>query len=236
MIKKLTDRIYYLEGNEFTDRPFLYLIKGDQRSAAVDAGASANHVSCFYRDLERTGLRVPDYTIITHWHWDHSFGMHAAAGKTIASRLTNDKLKEMQSWEWTEAAMEERLKSGEEIQFCADCMKREYAYLDDIIIDTADQVVEDEMILDLGNVTCRIIQHDNTHSRDGLFVYVPEEKVLAVGDADCEDYYDGDYKYDQERLKSLIAFISGFDFEYYLRGHDDVMNKKQAMEFLNSRK
>lgn len=236
MLKKLTERIYYLEGDEFTDRPFIYYINGDRESLAVDAGESANHVAYFYKELEKNKLRKPDYTVITHWHWDHTFGMHAVSGKTIASEITDEKLEQMKSWEWTNEAIEERLKSGKDIKYCMDCLKREYAYLNDIITVQADEIIKGERIIELGGVTCCILQHDNTHSRDGLFVYIPTEKALVVGDADYEDYYDNDYRYDKKRLNELIEFISQFDFKYYLRGHEGIMKKEEALCFLNSRR
>lgn len=233
-MEKLTNRIYYMSGDEKTDRPFLYYVKGDEKCLAIDAGASANHVKAFYWQLEQMGLKIPDYTVITHWHWDHAFGMCAVEGETIASTLTNRKLREMQQWEWSEAALQDRIAAEEEIEYCAACMKIEYPYLSDIIIKPAMIEVGDSLELDLGNVCCQILQHDAPHSRDGLFVYIPEEKALIVGDADYEDYYDGDYKYDKAKLDDLIRFVEKFDFTFYLRGHEGVFNRQQAMGFLQT--
>ena len=94
-LKKVTDRVYYYPFDETKDRPILGYIRGDEFSVAVDAGHSAEHVADFYAAIEEEGLPLPEVTVITHWHWDHTFGMHAVAGKTVASRRTQAHLLEV---------------------------------------------------------------------------------------------------------------------------------------------
>ena len=53
---KITDRISYLPGEQRTDRPLLYYIRGDRYSVAVDAGNSRAHVELFYSALTAAGL------------------------------------------------------------------------------------------------------------------------------------------------------------------------------------
>lgn len=235
MIQKLTDRILYMPGNELTDRPYLYYIRGEEKSMAIDGGCSANHITSFYRDLQTEGLPLPDYTVLTHWHWDHSFGLCGATGMTIASSRCNEKLRYLQQLEWSEAALDARVAMGEEIPFCASCMKREYPYLSDIhIVSAAVEIEAEDLELDLGGLTCRIMHRDATHSRDSLFIYIPQEKALAVGDADYEDYYENDYRYDQAKLIKLTSFISSMDFQHCLRGHDGPVSRQESMEFLRA--
>lgn len=75
-LKKLTDRIYYIPHQTESDRPMLAYLKGNKYSLAIDAGYSSSHVDSFYRFLEEDGLKKPDFTVITHWHYDHTFGMY----------------------------------------------------------------------------------------------------------------------------------------------------------------
>ena len=91
---KLSDKIYYSEYEQERDRPALGYIKGDRFSIAVDSGHSDEHVKEFYDLLNKEGLELPSLTIITHWHWDHSFAMHAISGLSIANRRTDRYLKD----------------------------------------------------------------------------------------------------------------------------------------------
>lgn len=76
-LEQLTDRIFYYPHQPETDRPMLAYINGSRISLAIDAGNSAAHVDGFYGAFEAAGLKLPDMTVITHWHWDHTFGMAA---------------------------------------------------------------------------------------------------------------------------------------------------------------
>ena len=91
---KFNDRIFYLPHETLTDRPLLAYIKGDKFSLAIDAGNSDIHVNGFYKALKAENLKKPEMTVITHWHWDHTFGMHNINGLSIAHKKTNEFLKE----------------------------------------------------------------------------------------------------------------------------------------------
>ena len=70
--------------------------------------------------------------------------------------------------------------SGEDIAFCNECILMEYENLDEIKVVMADEVVQGEKTLDLGDVHLHLTARDSSHSRDALFVYVPEEKALIL--------------------------------------------------------
>ena len=126
MLEQVTQRVWCLPWEEERDRPSLYYIRGDRRSLAVDAGSSPAHVAQFYAALEKRGLPLPDFTAVTHWHWDHTFGLGAVQGVTLASALTNRKLRQVRAWEWTPEAMAQRERRGEDIPFCNEHIRREY--------------------------------------------------------------------------------------------------------------
>lgn len=233
-LKKISERIYYLPHEKETDRPVLGFIKGDYYNLAIDAGNSAAHVKKFYKELEKANLSLPDYTILTHWHWDHTFGLHAVYGKTIAGHLTNKKLEEVSTWEWSDVKMKERLETGEDIEFCDNCIKIEYPDRHKITVTTAKVEFEGSLGIDLGGVHCIINEINAPHSKDSVLIYIPEEKTIFVGDADCEDHYENNGCYDKNLLKSYIEFIKDIDFSRYVIGHDIPQTKQEAMEYLNS--
>ncbi len=234
-LRKITDRIYWLPYERENDRPVLGYIKGDKCSLAIDAGNSKNHVKKLYDEIKRLNMKLPDYTVITHWHWDHTFGMHAADGKTIAGHLTNEKLKEVMQWKWSDEDMERRLKTGEDIEMCDRCIKVEYENRQDIKVVPADMELTGQLNIDLGGIHCIIKEVEATHSNDSVFVYIPEEKVLFVGDADCEDFYNNNGKYDEKKLKNLINLLEGIDFNTYVLGHDEPKTKEEALTYLKEK-
>ncbi|MGN0479234.1 MAG: MBL fold metallo-hydrolase [Hominenteromicrobium sp.] len=232
MLKKLTDRIFYLPHESETDRPALYYILGSRYSLAVDAGNSDAHRRKFYDALAEARLRAPDFTAVTHWHWDHTFALHSIPGVTIASAKTNEKLRAVQNWEWTEEAMAAREQAGEDIAFCSACIRLEYPALSEIRVVPAAVSVFDRMEIDLGGVTCVLEHRDSAHSRDALFIYVPEERALALGDADCEDHYENGGQYDPQRLRDLLAYLEALDYTHALLGHDAPCTKAEQLGYL----
>ena len=76
-LERITERVWVYPYEEERDRPNLSYIRGDRWSLAVDAGHSEDHTKAFYRELEKAVLPLPELTVLTHWHWDHTFGMHA---------------------------------------------------------------------------------------------------------------------------------------------------------------
>lgn len=231
-LKKISNRIYYLPAEEKTDRPVIGYIKGDKYSLAIDAGNSSKHVEKFYCELNNVGLKLPDYTVITHWHWDHTFGMHSVVGKTIAGQLTNNKLKDVVTWQWSDDDMKNRLETGKDIEMCDKCIKLEYSNRQEIKVTSADIEFSGSLKINLGGIYCELTEIEAPHSEDSVLIYVPEEKAVFIGDADCEDHYNNNGHYDKNKLESFIALIKEIDFNTYVLGHDEPQTKEEAISYL----
>ncbi|WP_315115692.1 MBL fold metallo-hydrolase [uncultured Clostridium sp.] len=232
-LTKVTERIYYLINDKETDRPVLGYIKGDKYSLMVDAGNSKNHVEKFNNSIEKLNLKLPDYVAITHWHWDHSYGMHAAMGKTIACEITNEQLKVMTKWQWTDEAMKKRLLTGEDIEFADTNIRKEYKTFQEIKITAADIVFKNNLEIDLGGLTVILKNVISPHSEDSVIVYVPEEKVVFIGDAYGMDYYNN-CKYDPVKVEGFINTLENLEFNLCFPGHSSPINKTEIIKFLKS--
>jgi glyoxylase-like metal-dependent hydrolase (beta-lactamase superfamily II) len=232
VLEQITDRIYYMEFMDNTDRPTLSYIKGDRYALAIDAGNSKMHVKEFYSLLDKEGLPQPDYIVITHYHWDHTLGMNAISGKSIVCDATNAKLLEMEKWSWTENDIQKRVEKGLCTDFCKNNIINEYDCLDDIKVVTGDIVFKNELVVDLGGVHCIIKHITAPHTDDSVVVYVPSEKIIFIGDADCGDYYNLNGQYDKLKLKSYIEFIQELNFDKYVVGHDKPESKETAIKYL----
>ena len=229
---KVSDRFYIYPYEELTDRPNLFYIKGDDYSVVVDAGNSAKHVKQFYDCLNDNNLPLPFYTIISHWHWDHTFGLSAINGISLSSEKARDKLIEVSKWKWNIEEMRKREKTGEDIAFCNDCILLEYEDLNDIKVVSSDQIVNDDLHMDLGGIEIDILPRVSTHTDDTLYVYIKDEKALIVEDADNCDFYNHDY-YDPIKLEKMIEFFENLDYEYHYLGHASRESKMQAIDRLN---
>ena len=174
-LNRLTERIWVYPYEEERDRPNLSYIRGDRWSLAVDAGHSSDHIHEFYHALEECGLPLPYLTVLTHWHWDHTFAMHAVHGLCLANEQTNRYLEDFRK----------KLDSeGTSFFFAMDeTIRREYADGKPVIVTLPDLVFRGEMLLNAGNCPIRLFQAESPHTDDSTLVEVPGEKVLILGDS-----------------------------------------------------
>ena len=208
-LKKLSDRIWYYPYEEERDRPNLGYIKGDHFSIAVDAGHSAEHTEEFYRALTEEELPLPTLTVITHWHWDHTFGMHSVNGLCIANSRTNQHLAEFR---------EKIKKEGNNVFFnIHETIRKEYGNGKPVIVTLADLVFDQELLIDAGNCPVRLIQAKSPHTDDSTLVYVVDEKVLFIGDSNCGEFPSG--VKNNELSEALVETISSIGAQICLDGH-----------------
>lgn len=77
LLHKLTERVFFMKNQEETDRPLLGYVRGSRDALMIDAGNSPAHVALFRAGLKERGLPDPGWVGITHWHWDHCYGLSA---------------------------------------------------------------------------------------------------------------------------------------------------------------
>ena len=180
------------------DRPNLGYIKGTEWSLAVDAGHSSAHVKDFYQAVTDQGMALPDLTVLTHWHWDHTFGMHAVHGRTIARPETDLQLREFAE------KLEQDPAFGERFLHSDPCIRKEYAGGLPLVVVPADELLTEPREISLGDVTVRLIPAVTPHTDDALLVHVPDDKVLFVGDAQLGEF--PSWKMDYDKLHENPEF------------------------------
>ncbi len=93
--KQLTSRIWYQTPVSETDRPILAVVRGEKHQLMIDAGNSSAHAALFLEEMKTHNLGSPDLLALTHWHWDHIFGMKYLGLPSIATKQTITHMKEM---------------------------------------------------------------------------------------------------------------------------------------------
>lgn len=206
---QVSERVWVLPFEEERDRPNLGYVRGDHWSLAIDAGHSDDHVALFYRALEDAGLPLPRLTALTHWHWDHTFGMHAIHGLSVANARTDAHLREFRK----------RLEREGRGMFLAlhESVGREYAGDKPVVVTPPDMVFSGEMALDLGGCHAMLFEAPSPHTDDATLVYVVNENVLFLGDACCGAF--PDWGKDEALAKKLAKTIESIGASTCLEGH-----------------
>lgn len=222
-MKRFSEHIWYRQEDPVTDLPYCYYINGSRFSLAVDAGNSPENYRKFLGNLASERLREPTMLVLTHWHYDHTFGLPAVTCPVIASEKAQENLLRIINWEWTEKAMRQRLASGESLQFAYDKLHIAYPDVTKIQTGLADILFDTEMNIDLGGVHVRLVHRDTPHTRDAVLVFAEEDEALIGGDSHDVDYYDNDGRFDPGRLDDYVKYLEESSFRYYLKGHDGAV-------------
>ena len=227
-LHKLTDHIWYMDPTVETDRPALGYIRGDRYSVMVDAGNSPAHVSLFMERLEENGLPLPSFCLITHWHWDHTFGICGLDIPSLCSEKTASYLKEASEWSFAPGGKGREMYDGEP------CLQAEYDDPEKIRISVPEITFDKEISLDLGNTTVRMMFVGGPHSDDSSIIYVEEEKTVFAGDSSSGNFSLPNIAYVPELLDEHEAILRSIPFETYLHAHRPVMDREQTFAFLQA--
>lgn len=223
-LNKVTERIRYYPFEKERDRPILGYIQGDNFSVAIDAGHSEAHTMEFYSALREGGLPLPKFTILTHWHWDHTFGMHAVNGQCIANSLTDCYLRQF-SHRIDEKGIGEFLSLDE-------CIRKEYVGNRPVIISFPDIVFSEGFSIDAGGCLIRLIRCSSPHTDDSTLATVEGERVLFLGDAAGGVY--PTWNKNPELCRRLADTISELDVDICLKSHHAPQTKAEIIEELRS--
>ncbi|WP_276353680.1 MBL fold metallo-hydrolase [Cohnella caldifontis] len=227
-IDQIGNRFWYMTPVSDTDRPILGMVVGDKKTLMIDAGNSEKHARRFLDELRKRNVPDPDLVVLTHWHWDHIFGLSALTDTvSIASKETKKEVEKLRPLSWSDEALDTRVEEGTEIEFCANAIKKEFADDRNITILLPDVGFENRLEIDLGGVTCLLQQVGGSHASDSVVAYLKEEKLLFLGDCMYADIYADQRNYKIHETIRLLDQLEAFDAETYILSHWKPIPKEE---------
>ncbi|WP_141430426.1 MBL fold metallo-hydrolase [Bacillus sp. 03113] len=233
-IKKIGVRFWYQTPVSETDRPILGMVVGNDKTLIIDAGNSEAHAQYFLHELSKRQVSKPNIVVLTHWHWDHIFGLSSLSEAiSISSNQTKHEMEKLIPLSWSDDALNERVKEGTEIEFCASAIKKEFANHRNIQITLPDLTFENRIEIDLGGITCILQQVGGDHAIDSVVVFIKEEKILFLGDCIYPDIFSAKRKYTIEKTLALLDVLETFDADTYVLSHWKPISKAEFNDEVN---
>lgn len=225
--------ILIMHAEHESDRPVLAAVTGSRRTLLMDAGNSAKHAGLFRDELKRRGLRQPDLLALTHWHWDHTFGMAEWNLPSIAHEGTADVLSDLAHTEWDEAGMAALVERGIISDQSVQHIRLEYTDGSPVRLAEPDIRFQESITIDLGGLTCELRHVGGDHSSDSCYLYVKEERVLFLGDALGPAVYGGPRKYTADSFLRLLKLAYDYEAEVYFESHGEPMTAEEFRKELH---
>ncbi len=222
MLNKITPSVYYSSNNDAKERPTLGLVCGDKYSLVIDSGNSVQHAQDFLREVDALNVPPVKYLIITHGHWDHFLGLNEFEATIIVNKRTNQILNDWQSYSFDDQSLQNYVDSSKMSGKCMEIIKTEIPMRDSFKLKPADIIFEDSLTIDLGNKICIIETIIGTHSEDSTIIYVPDDKVLFLGDSAYGTTTGSLFHYKQSLLMPMIKDIQKYDAHFFILGHESM--------------
>ncbi len=220
-LERASAHVWWFTPDERTDRPALAVVAGATASALLEVGASVAHTTEFLAAIEPLGLPPLRAALLTHWHWDHSFGGAALDAPIIAHRSTAEALAHQASLDWSDAALDARVDAGEEIAFCRDMIRIEIPDRSDLDIVLPQIVFDDHLELDLGGIHVEIDHVGGDHAADSCVFHVVEDALVVLGDCLYQRLYAPEPFLTAASVRSLTSRVGGYGAQLAIEGHDD---------------
>ena len=219
--EEVSARVDRFTPDERTDRPVLGAIRGTAGTLIVDGGASPVHLGAFAAELAAHDRPPVVGIALTHWHWDHSFGSAALDVPVIACEKTAAGVAIQAAYDWSDAALEQRVRDGLELEFSLPHIREELPDRSDLHIVVPQVTFAESHEVDLGDTTVELRWVGGDHADDSVVVWEPEDRVLFLGDALYQCLW-GDPAYlTITRTRALLERLARFDPVYALEGHDE---------------
>lgn len=219
-LKWISEQLCYIMPESETDRPVLAALIGQRSTLVIDAGNSTSHAKHFLALLESEKIDA-DWLAVTHFHWDHTFGMAAFRARVVTQEGTKQKLDDMRRLSWTDEAIARRVEIGEESAFCVDHIKKEFRSGDrEIKFPFPDITYTEGLVIDLGGITCHLQHVGGDHTPDSSVIYVPELRFLHAGDALYPNIMD--WSHTADKTLALVLKLEKLDVETCILSHHDT--------------
>ncbi|MGE7689883.1 MBL fold metallo-hydrolase [Lysinibacillus sp. NPDC097214] len=227
MLNKLSDTIYYLSNQDDRERPTLGLVCGEHFSLIIDSGNSTQHAKDFLQEIKKLNVPPIKYLVITHAHWDHFLGMNEFDATVIVNSQTNKQLKKWQSFRFDDNSLQKYVNTNQMSAKCMEIIQTEIPNRDSFKLNSPNVIFENALTIDLGNKVCIIERIKSTHTDDSTIIYIPDEKVVFLGDAAYGTTTNSLFHFKQSMLLPMIKDSQKYDAEMFLLGHESICDSDE---------
>jgi glyoxylase-like metal-dependent hydrolase (beta-lactamase superfamily II) len=221
-LEQLAPRVYLFPRDETpnTIQPNIGLIELSDQTILIDSGNSSRHARKIQTALDVAGLPPIKTIILTHHHWDHSFGLASFNPSQIISHTLCAKyLREYAQREWNPVVLREEIALNPKREIGNNAIIDAISDWHNFRIALPNMSFNRKLNLYFDELRIELSYVGGRHADDSIIVRLPEQKLIFLGDS----YYPPPYHLREEEDVDLdIPMLESFleqDYDIYVDGH-----------------
>lgn len=140
----------------------------------------------------------------------------------IVNSLTEEIIDRWRSYTYDDHSLQEHVEAERMSKLCAEIITSGIPERTTFTLNPSDIVFEGSLQLDLGNKICVLETITSTHTVDSTIVYVPDEKVIFLGDSAYGTTEKSLYHFKKHKLLPMIDDIRKYDAAHFVLGHESI--------------
>jgi glyoxylase-like metal-dependent hydrolase (beta-lactamase superfamily II) len=164
---KISEHVYVIPDGSVQAVPNVGIVVGNRATLVIDTGLGARNGQAVVREMGKVSRNSEVYLVATHFHSEHALGETGfpATAKVIRARA------QQRDMDASGVAPNFSTRSPVHAELMKDAQYRR-----------ADELFDNEKVLDLGGVRARLLWYGGTHTNGDTMIFVEGDNVLFSGD------------------------------------------------------
>lgn len=201
-------------------QPNIGVIALETQAILIDGGNSPRHAKQIMATLKQQALPPVTTIILTHHHWDHSFGAATIAAPTIiAHERCAEHLAAYRQREWNPTILREEISRNPRSELSNNALIDAISNWRDLQIVQPTMTFSHHLTRYFDDMVIELVHVGGIHADDSIIVKLPQQQVMFLGDC----YYPKPYAErdadDEDLDLEMLALLLADEYDVYIDGH-----------------
>lgn len=228
---QLSDNIYVYPLNQGI-QPNIGIITTEEGTIIIDSGNSPNHAKKIAESLNKIGAPPVKYIILTHHHWDHSFGTSYFRNSTIISHsLCYNYLRDYSEIDWNKQHLQDEIKRQPLLEASNKAKMELIQDWESFHVLVPNITFNSQMALHLGSTKLELKYIGGPHADDSIIIRDMNSNILFIGDC----FYPPSLhlrKKDDSYSIEILKQLEKENAVTYIHGHGAPSTHNKLKEFI----
>lgn len=192
----------------------------------VDSGQNEEHITILNDYFDTKNV---DFTILTHFHHDHTLGLAYLNCIGIAQKNMIQNLLDYKALDHSDEGIKKQIKEGKIPSGMLEWYTREYPDRSKLQVTLPTITYKESMDINFGNCVVELTHIDCDHTNDATIVYVPSEEALFLGDCLSPS---NKSTISIPTFRKMLEYLLAFDSNIMVEGHGPPLGNREGNNYL----